>query len=31
VLYYFAKAGSGAGVNIFLVVMAVVMLAAMKK
>ena len=29
-LYYFARAGSGVGVNLFLVIMGVVMLAAMK-
>jgi len=29
-LYYFARAGSDAGVNLFLVIMGVVMLAAMK-
>lgn len=31
VLYYFARTGSGVGVNIFLVIMGVVMLIAMKK
>ena len=30
-LYYFARAGSGFGVNLFLVIMGLVMLAAMKK
>jgi hypothetical protein len=30
-LYYFARTGSGAGVNLFLVIMGVVMLVAMKK
>ena len=30
-LYYFARAGSGVGVNLFLVIMGVVMLAAMKR
>jgi hypothetical protein len=30
-LYYFARAGAGAGVNIFLVILGVVMLVAMKK
>ena len=31
VLFYFARTGSGVGVNLFLVVMGVVMLVAMKK
>ena len=30
-LYYFARAGSGFGVNLFLVIMGLVMLVAMKK
>jgi hypothetical protein len=30
-LYYFARAGSGIGVNLFLVIMGLVMLVAMKK
>ena len=30
-LYYFARAGSGFGINLFLVIMGLVMLVAMKK
>jgi len=30
-LYYFARTGSGIGVNLFLLIMGVVMLAAMKR
>jgi hypothetical protein len=30
-LYYFARAGSGGGVTLFMVIMGVVMLAAMKR
>jgi hypothetical protein len=30
-LFYFARTGSGVGVNLFLVIIGVVMLAAMKK
>jgi hypothetical protein len=30
-LYYFARAGAGAGINLFLVIMGGVMLVAMKK